>query len=160
MSEERFRKSLQLARLQPNVRAILVIFDLDDDCARDLVPNLCMWGVQEASFRAFGLTLARREYEAWLLEALDSLRGQRGISSDAAYPENPEAVRDAKGALRRFMPANQAYVETADQAAFSAQFDMREAYRRTSSFRKLVKELCRILTELGCQPTIPSEWLA
>ena len=104
------------------------------------------------------LALARREYEAWFLAAIESLRGKRRIRPDAAYAADPEAIRDAKGTLSRFMPARTPYRETTDQPALSAQFDLGLAYQRASSFRKLVRELCRILRELGHQPVIPSEW--
>ena len=56
------------------------------------------------------------------------------------------------------MPAATPYVERADQPALSAQFDLGQAYRHASSFRKLVKELCGILIDLGHQPAIPTEW--
>src|SRR5437879_4604188 len=115
LMEERFRESIQLARLQPDVQAILAVFDLDDACARDVVPLLLRWGRQEAPPLAFGVALARREYEAWFLAAIESLRGKRRIGADATYPTDPEAIRDAKGAVSQFMPPMKPYQETADQ---------------------------------------------
>ncbi len=159
LSEERFRRAIRLACLQPGVRAILVIFDLDDDCARDIVPRLRKWGEQEAPRLPLIVSLARREYEAWFLAAVESHRGKRRIRNDAGYPGNPEAIRDAKGAVSRFMPPNLPYAETADQVALTAQLHLGQAYRRASSFRKLVKELSQALAELGCTATIPREWL-
>ena len=81
----------------------------------------------------------------------------QSIVSDALYPQDPEQVRGAKGVVSRFMPQN-AYSETADQPAFSVQFDLEMACRRASSFRKLVRELCRLLEELGHPPAIPPDW--
>lgn len=156
--EEVYRKSVRVARVQPDVSAVFVILDLDDDCARDIVSKLLTRGQEEASPLPLGVTLARREYEAWFLAALDSLRGKRGIRGDASYVGDPEAVRDAKGNVSRLMPRNLSYAETADQAALSAQFDLYEAFRRASSFRKLVKELYRVLIMLGLQPVLPPEW--
>jgi CelD/BcsL family acetyltransferase involved in cellulose biosynthesis len=104
------------------------------------------------------VALARREYEAWFLAAIESLRGQRRIAPDAAYAGDPEVVRDAKGAVSRFMPRNAPYVPATDQVALSAQFDLGQAHRHASSFRKLVKELHRMLCELGRQPLIPPDW--
>jgi hypothetical protein len=158
VSEEKFRRAIKLARSQSGVRAIIVVFDLDDDCARDVVPNLLRWCSLEAPPLPFGVALARREYEAWFLAAIGSLRGRRHIRDDATDPANPEAIRDAKGALSKLMPRAVRYVETADQAALSAQLDLGQAYLGASSFRKLVKELCRILIDLGYQPAIPVEW--
>jgi len=101
--------------------------------------------------------MARREFESWFLAAIESLRGERNISEDAVYVGDPEQERSAKAEVGKFMQ-NFNYSPTADQPALSARFDMGMAYRRTSSFRKLVKELCRILVELGLTPTVPPEW--
>lgn len=105
-----------------------------------------------------GVVMARREYEAWFLAAIESLRGQRRIYQNAAYPDDPEQVRAAKAAISHFMPQHLPYSETADQPALSALFELKAAYRRASSFRKLVKELCRILEELGEKPVVPRNW--
>jgi hypothetical protein len=158
LAQERLRTAIRLAKIQPGASAILVLFDLDDDCARDIVPDLLAWGRSEAAPFPLGVALARREYEAWFLAAIESVRGKRRIRADATYRGDPEAVRDAKGAVSGFMPRNTPYVETADQVALSAQFDLGQAYQHASSFRKLVKEVYRILSELGCQPTIPAVW--
>jgi hypothetical protein len=50
------------------------------------------------------------------------------------------------------------YSPTVHQAAFTAKFDLAHAYRRCSSFRKLVKELCRVLEAAGYSPTVPLDW--
>lgn len=96
------------------------------------------------------VVMARREYEAWFLTAIESLQ------VGASYPENPELKRDAKGALRGFLPT---YKPTTQQTALSARFDMGMAYRRASSFRKLVRELCRILNAVGSSAVVPAEWM-
>src|SRR5207237_4745320 len=44
LSEDGFRGAIQVARLKPEARGVLVVFDLDDDCARDIVPKLLGWG--------------------------------------------------------------------------------------------------------------------
>ena len=46
------------------------------------------------------------------------------------------------------MPPDRAYSETGDQPAMSAVFDMGLAHRRNRSFRKLVKSLGDLLTQL------------
>lgn len=92
--------------------------------------------------------MAYREYETWFLAALESLRGHSGVPNDAVAPANPESRRDAKGALEEFMPADRAYSETGDQSAMSAVFDLGLAHRRNCSFRKLVKAVGDLLTQL------------
>lgn len=156
--EEDFKRAVQIAALKPNSCALLVLFDADDDCAVIHVPSMLAWAREVVPTTPCGVVMARREYEAWFLAAIESLRGQRRIHPEAAYPDDPEQVRAAKGVVSRFMPPNTPYAETVDQPALSALFDLGLAYRRASSFRKLVKELCRLLEELGQEPVIPSDW--
>ena len=156
--EDDFKAAVQIAALKLNVSALLVLFDADGDCASTHVPNMLAWAREVVPTMPCGVVMARREYEAWFLAAIESLRGQRGIRPDAAYPKDPELVEAAKGVVKRFMPLNAPYSETADQPELSARFDLGMAYRRASSFRKLVKELCRLLEELGQTPVVPSEW--
>jgi hypothetical protein len=138
----------------------IVICDLDDDCARDLAPQLLVWGPSAAAPIPFGVALARREYEAWFLASLPALVDRGAIQVSAVFHGAPEAVRDAKGRLGHLMPRGRHYSETADQARLSAQIDLAQAFRSASSFRKLIKELCRLLKELGHSPVIPPEWTA
>jgi hypothetical protein len=125
-----------------------------------LTPNLGQWANEEISHLPHAIVAARREYEAWFVAAIESLRGVRHIDNGATYGDDPESKRDAKGVISRFMPQNAAYDPVADQPALSAVFDFGQTYQRSSSFRKLVKELCRVLTELGHKPTVPAEWLS
>ncbi len=156
--EADFKRAIQVASYKPNASALLVLFDADDDCAATHIPTMLLWAREILPNMPCGVVMARREYEAWFLAAIESLRGVRGINADATYPQNPEQVRGAKGVVSRFMPLNIPYSETADQPALSAQFDLKAAYQRASSFRKLVKEICRILEELGHHPVIPPDW--
>lgn len=156
--EPDFKRAVQVAALKPNACALLVLFDADDDCASTHVPNMLAWAREVVPAMPCGVVMARREYEAWFLAAIESLRGQRGIRSDADYLQDPEQVRAAKGVVSRFMPLNTPYAETADQPALSALLDLGMAHRRASSFRKLVRELCRLLEELGQEPVVPPDW--
>lgn len=158
--EEEFKRAVRLASYKPKACAIFVLLDADDDCAVTHVPGMSRWAQEAVPQMPSAIVMARREYEAWFLAALESLRGKRGIRQDAAYEANPEQVRGAKGVVSRMMPQNAPYSETADQPALSAHFDLKAAYARASSFRKLVKELCRILEELGQTPIVPSDWSA
>lgn len=159
--EQKFKYTIQEIILpKPELEAVLILFDADDDCASSYVPQMLEWWRETASQIPCAVIMARREYEAWFLAAIDSLRGVRGISQNAEYQADPEQKRDAKGAVRRFTLRTAPYTPTADQPALSAVFDLSQAYRRASSFRKLVKELCRVLTELGHQPEVPTDWIA
>lgn len=156
--EEDFKRAVRLASYKPGASAVFVLFDADDDCARTHVPDMTRWASEAVPQMPSAVVMARREYEAWFLAALESLRGRRGIREDAAYEADPEQVRGAKGVVSRTMPQETPYSETADQPALSAHFDLKAAYARAASFRKLVKELCRVLEELGQSPAIPPDW--
>lgn len=142
-------RAIQLAQLQPDCEAILILLDSEDDCPKTLGPQLQMWA--EAAARGFPcrVVLAHREYEAWFLAALESLRGVRGIRANAAAHPNPESPRDAKAQLTAQMYGSRSYSETADQPALSARFDLAVAYRGCRSFRKLTTAFGQLLQALG-----------
>jgi hypothetical protein len=107
------------------------------------------------------VVLAHREFEAWFLASIESLRGRRGIRPDAESHAQPESVRDAKGALEERMEPTRSYSETADQAALSAEFDMRATFSRSRSFRHLVSAFGELARRMG-QPIVawpPAHWV-
>lgn len=159
VQEAKFKRAVEVVSNRPNAHAVIILFDADDDCARDVIPKLTRWSQEAIPSLPCAVIMARREYEAWFLAAIESLRGERRIREDAQYDQNPEHRCGAKGVISRFMPQNKPYSETADQAALSALFNLSQAYRHASSFRKLVKEVCRILKEIGHDPSIPEHWL-
>jgi hypothetical protein len=159
-SKEGIQAGVRLALLQPECAAVVILFDGEDDCPKELAASVRAWAREAAAGKPCDVVIAYREYETWFLAALESLRGQYGIPRNANAPANPESKRDAKGALEEFMPADRAYSETGDQPAMSAVFDMGQAHRRNRSFRKLVKAIGELLTQLR-QPLPawpPAEW--
>ena len=161
-SKEGIQAGVRLALLQPECAAVVILFDGEDDCPKELAAKVRAWARKAAAGKPCDVVVAYREYETWFLAALESLRGQYGIPKNATAPANPESKRDAKGALEEFMPPDRAYSETGDQPAMSASFDMGLAHRRNRSFRKLVKAVGGVLVQLR-QPLPawpPSEWLA
>lgn len=161
-SKEGIQAGVRLALLQPECAAVVILFDGEDDCPKELATQVRAWAREAAAGKPCDVVIAFREYETWFLAALESLRGQYGIPKNATAPANPESKRDAKGALEEFMPADRAYSETGDQPAMSAVFDMGLAHRRNRSFRKLVKAVGEVLVQLQ-QPLPawpPAQWLA
>jgi hypothetical protein len=161
-SKEGIQAGVRLALLQPDCAAVVILFDGEDDCPKELAVAVRAWAREAVAGKPCDVVIACREYETWFLAALESLRGQYGIPINATAPANPESKRDAKGALEEFMPADRAYSETGDQPAMSAVFDMGLAHRRNRSFRKLVKAVGEVLVQLR-QPLPawpPGEWLA
>lgn len=149
VEEPSLRKSVRLALLQPNLAAILILFDGDDACPRELAPRLEKWAQDEAQPVPTAIVIAQREYEAWFLAAIESLRGKRGVRDDAESHPDPESVRGAKEALEDRMEADSSYSETADQAALSAALDLQVAYSRSRSFRRMVRAYGLLVSGAG-----------
>jgi len=141
-------RAVQLAK-RNEARAILIVLDADDDCPKELAPQML------ARARAVlgqhfpcSIVMPKREFESWFLGGIESLRGQRGIPEDAVSPKDPEEIRDPKGWLTRTMN-DRAYVETDDQPALAERFDFKQAYENCRSFRKFDKEVRAILLSLS-----------
>jgi hypothetical protein len=105
--------------------------------------------------------MATREYEAWFLATIESLRGTRGIRTDATSHTDPESPRGAKAELRKRMTPNRKYTEKADQSALTAQFNMAIAYQRCRSFRRLVNVFGQIAAGAGItlEQWPPMDWM-
>jgi hypothetical protein len=126
---------------------VLILLDADDDCAAQLGANL-LERARSATSLPVGAVFAVREYEAWLLAAIESLRGSRGIAVDASAPADPESPRDAKGRLTAVMNGSRRYVAVADQAALTAAVDLSLVADRSRSFRKLRSDLLRLVAAI------------
>lgn len=138
----------QTLRDRPNVEAILVLLDADDDCPATLGPALAQRG-QQVSAKPVAVVLAMRELEAWFLGAKRSLRGVRGIRDDAEPPPNPEAIRGAKESLSHNMTGRR-YLEVDDQPALADRMDLEAAKAACPSFARLVREVTRLV---ACIPS-------
>lgn len=158
--EDSVRNAVRLALVQDECRAILILFDGDDDCPKELAPTVEAWAQDEAGPVPCVVVIAHREFEAWFIAAIESLRGRRGILGDAVSHPNPEEPRDAKGQLEDRMTPGTSYSETADQAALTALFDMSAAYAKCRSFRRLVKAFELMVTGVGIEltPWPPVDW--
>jgi hypothetical protein len=119
--------------------------DGEKDCPEVQAPVILGWVRTEALNKPCAVVMAYREYEAWFLASIESLRGQRGIRADAESHPNPEQPKGAKGQLEARMEPARSYHETADQPALTGLFDLALTYQRCRSFQHLVKvfgELC------------------
>jgi len=134
------------ARKTGSPGGILVILDSDDDCPAQLGPELLDRAQRVRGNLPLAVILAKREFEAWFLAAAESLRGQRGLAPGLDPHPDPETVRGAKEWLSQRM-ADAHYVETIDQPALAAVFDLDMA-RRTDSFDKCFREVERLLTSM------------
>lgn len=161
VNQPSLEKTVTAARYPPRCDAILILFDGDKDCPAELGPRVQEWASAICGELPCEVVMPHKEYEAWFLAGIESLRGNRGIRNDAARHPNPEAPRSAKAQLRVQMEKGGSYFETTDQAAFSALFSMPAAYNGCRSFRKLTKSFGALLqamgNDIGNWP--PAHWL-
>ncbi len=160
--EDEVRKAVRIA-LKQNCDAILLMVDGDGDhdCPRNQAPQILGWAHAEAAGKSCAVVMAYREYEAWFLASIESLRGQRGIRADATSHPDPEEPKGAKGQLEQRMAEGRSYHETADQPALTAVFDMQPSYGKCRSFRHLAKAFGELAVAGGAVPQVawpPAEW--
>lgn len=127
---------------------ILIVLDSDDGCPAILGPELLERARRVRSDLPIRVVLAKREFEAWFLAAAESLRGRRGLAQDLNSPSDPESIRGAKEWLTAHMAEGQHYVETLDQSALAAVFDLERA-RRASSFDKFFRDVVSLLRDFS-----------
>ncbi len=130
-------------RSRPGASALFVVLDADDDCPASLSAELLTRGAAETDLE-LRVVFSKIEIEAWLLAAVESLRGIRGIRQDAAPPAEPEQVRNAKGLLTQLMEGNRGYVATDDLPALVARADLSLAATRSPSFAKFRRDMASV----------------
>ncbi len=127
--------------------AVLVLLDSDDDCPAQLGPELLQRALSARRDVPLAVVIAKREFESWFLAAAESLRGQRGLATGLDPPPDPEAIRGAKEWLTTRMESGRSYVETLDQPALAACFDLDKA-RRADSFDKFCRDIVHLISAL------------
>ena len=154
--------AVRVAALRENCAGILILFDADDDCPAELAPTLEQWAREAAGEIPCAVVMANREYEAWFLASIETLRGRAGVLLHAASHPDPEVPRDAKGELERRMLPGASYSATVDQPAMTAHLDLRNAYQRCRSFRKLVSAFGALAATAGVAPAVwpPAAWVS
>lgn len=128
---------------------IVILIDAEDDCPRDLAPQLLERAKTARSDLGVTVVMATREFESWFLASIESLRGQRGVTALATRPAEPELIRGAKEWLARSPQGDRSYSETTDQPALASLFDMEAAAAVSRSFRKFRKDVEDLLRELA-----------
>jgi len=131
--------------------AVFVLIDTDTDCAATLGPELLQRASAARSDLPLSVVLATKEYEAWFIGAIESLRGQRRIANSVTRPLNPEAIGGAKGWISRHMPPTAPYDEVRDQPALTALFDLTQA-RSCDSFDKCYRDIAALIRAARTKP--------
>jgi hypothetical protein len=134
------RSIIQAERSRAEASSVFIVLDADDDCPADLSAILLRRARAQTKL-AVRVVLPRIEIEAWILAAVDSLRGIRGIRNDPWPPVDPEAIRDAKGAVTGLMEDGRGYVATDDLPAPFDALDLRLTAQRSPFFAKFCRDL-------------------
>jgi hypothetical protein len=160
--EEAFKWMLDLIRYDTEVSLALFLYDADDNCARDHVPQMRLWAEEANLGIPCHIVMIRREFEAWFLAALPSLQGKElehgeRVADIASFAGAPEAKRDAKSAVGDFILPKKKYRETLHQAQLTRHLDLQMAYRSAPTFRRLVQAIVEALQAQGHEPILPGE---
>ncbi|MCY4074068.1 MAG: DUF4276 family protein [Acidobacteria bacterium] len=161
VQEDGVRQAVRLALEQPECGAVLVLLDGNTDCPAELGPTVQRWAIAAADDTPCRVVLAHREYEAWFLASIESLRGFHGVTTNAQPHPDPEGPRGAKEQLRARMQPGAIYLPTVDQPAFSSEFSLAAAYRGCRSFRKLADSFASLIRAMGHDITTwpPPAWI-
>jgi hypothetical protein len=144
-------RSVELAVRRVSRRGgIFIIRDCDEDngCPAVEGPALLERAKSARPDIPIAVVLAKKEYEAWFIAAVDSLRGKRGLPNDLEIVREPEEIRGAKEWLSNRMPSDFPYAETIHQVAFTSVFDMSTARQRSDSFDKCYREITKLVSHL------------
>lgn len=121
---------------------VVVLYDSDDDDPDEIVETT---KEQLAAAVCEALVfVAVREYEAWLLAGIDSLRGTPALKSDAHFEGDPESPRSPAGKLEEQM--TESYKKTLHQARFTGRVDLSQVAERSPSFQKFYREFTEALS--------------
>ena len=145
---KRFESYLEYAAIEPRCGAILVLIDADDDCPVELARGLVGRCTAVAIGKPAVVVCATREYEAWILASLDTVKGQSKISESASFTGDVENLRELKKWLTDQMPPGLAYKETLDQPALTHWIDLDLAHEKSRSFRRLCHAVEELLTAM------------
>jgi len=79
---------------------IMILLDANGDCPAELAPIILQRARETRPDLQVEVVLAKCEFEAWFISAIESVAGTRGIHPDRSAPADPESIRGAKEWLR------------------------------------------------------------
>jgi hypothetical protein len=143
---ERF---LHMASTRENTDEIVVLVDLDDDCAANFYKEFADRAIDVE--RRFGkrshICFCVREYETWFLQDIRGLSEalpEFGIDA-SAFTADPLSIRGAKEMLDKL--CSRGYKQTRDQLTFTKKMNLIHLADKDRSFRKFVKSITGISYE-------------
>lgn len=123
---------------------ILWPFDVDDDCAVDVVKEAVEITLTEGVRFPIAFAFWSREWETMFLYDFETSKKVLGIPDEVVAPTDPESIRGAKGWITRAIPGSDIYKETIHQEKLSAQVDVNylsEAYWCFAHFDRCIEWL-------------------
>jgi hypothetical protein len=125
---------------------VLLLLDCDDGCPAEVGPDLLRRSQALRPDVRLLVALAHREFESWFLAAAPSLSGRAGLPDRLEAPDDPEAIRDAKGWIDLQLRQLGGYKVRTHQTALTREMDLRLA-RRSRSFGRLYDRISSFLRE-------------
>ena len=142
------------AALRNKPDAILIVIDADEEClnrdpSNGLGPKLVSRAKDVAGTIPLGVVVANREYEAWFLASITSIRAAglfpNRINVNGNF--NPELPRDCKGIIASLMGCP--YEETIHQLKLTERLTFSpKAKYRSPSYGKFQRDLERLTREV------------
>jgi hypothetical protein len=131
---------LRVKRSTADAGLVLVLFDAETDCPKDLVPKMAESLSATAATVDCAIVFANVAFETWFVAAARSLREHLSLRLPDDDITDPERRRCSKKWIEdRFVGPK--YSETVDQVRLTAKMDLRLCRERSPSFDKLCREL-------------------
>lgn len=142
--KKNLNRFLELATLEKDCSAIMILLDLDEGCPKEQSFALADAIRELQLLYPVAIVMAHREYEAWFLASMQTIAGHCDIPQDVRFDGEVERVRGAKEWLTANMtqsPRPRRYKETLHQAEMTTLIDVDLAAQTSRSFRRLVHAL-------------------
>lgn len=144
-----FDKCFKMAIKEKAAIIWIIDFDCADcDCVAEEADQLYQKANAIHAEWPFRVAFMVKEFETLFLSEPDATRSVlKEISKTTVFPEDPEAIRDAKGWLSRAMPSGYTYKETIHQAKLAAVVDLTRLKHNSASYRHLEKSVLALVTD-------------
>lgn len=145
--ENELEKNCLLVAAEDDVEAILILVDLEDECAK-VEYESSLTRLQDISHRTnlpVRLCFAVREYETWFLESFEFIKQN---SPDIEWKRDELEVgavglRGAKECFERHLGSH--YRPSIDQEKFTKRMNIQHLLATSRSFQKLAKNLSELI---------------
>jgi hypothetical protein len=141
---------------------VLLVLDADADCVKSLGPTLLATADQHCPHLSpFTCVLAVREFENWIVAGAAGFvgRGDLDLPNPLVLPTDPEAFAGASwlSKQRQQVSRSKSYKKTADAIPFIKAMNLAEAHHTSRSFRKLCRELEKLIPPMVAPPDPPPD---